>query len=652
MIEKRSKKIEFESDKKQLLHLLAHSLYSNDEVFLRELISNSADAVDKFNYLAKNDDGLYEGDADLAIWIEYDKDKHTLTIKDNGIGMDYDEVITNLGTIAKSGTAEFLQKFGDSGKEDRGSLIGQFGVGFYSAFVVADKVILTTRRAGKPESEAVKWSSDGQGEYEISQITHAGRGTSVELHLREDKHEFLEDWRLKNIISKYSDHIGVPIKMWKTEKVEQEEGKDKDQDKKEEVEVKVEEVVNQASALWTLSKQDISDEQYKEFYKHISHDFNEPMNWSHNRIEGKLNYTTLLYLPTKAPFDLWNRDFQRGLKLYVQRVFIMDNADKLLPNYLRFVKGIVDSEDLPLNVSRELLQDSKVIETIKLGCVKRILSMLEDMAKNDVEKYQEFWKEFGAVIKEGAAEDFANQDRIAKLLRFSTTKTDESKQTVSLADYCSRMDKDQENIYFIIADSFNSAKNSPHLELFRRKGIEVILFSERVDEWLISRLTEFDGKKLKSIAKGDIDLGKLEAEDEKKELDRYEKDYADVVKQAKEILASKVQDVRLTSRLTDSPACVVSNENEVSANLKRMLKDAGQEMPDTKPILELNPAHPMIINLKSEQSDSRFKEWCQIFLDQAILAEGGHLDDPASFVKSINMMMSGQEQASETATEK
>lgn len=620
----------FQTEVKQLLNLMINSLYSNKEIFLRELISNAADAADKLRFEALSDDALYEEDGDLNIRVDFDKEARTITITDNGIGMTREEVINNIGTIARSGTKAFFgQLTGDQAKDSQ--LIGQFGVGFYSAFIVADKVTLKTRRAGTTKEHGVLWESAGEGEFNIETIEKATRGTEVTLHLREDEDEFLNGWRLRNVIRKYSDHINLPIIMQK-EPVPDEEG-NIDESKVED------ETVNKATALWTLSKNDITDEQYKEFYKQIAHDFQDPLSWSHNKVEGNTEYTSLLYIPSKAPFDLWDRDRMHGIKLYVKRVFIMEDSEQLMPRYLRFIRGVIDTNDLPLNVSREILQSSKVIDTIRAASVKKILSELNKMANNEPEQYAEFWKEFGQVIKEGPGEDFANKEALAKLLRFASTETGNADQTVSLEDYVSRMKDKQDKIFYITAESYAAAKNSPHLEVFRKKGIEVLLLTDRVDEWLVNSLTDFDGKHLQSVAKGDLDLGELEDEEEKKAHEEVEKNFEDLVERVKKTLDEKVKDVRITHRLTDSPACLVADHYDMSGNLERMLKAAGQQVSASKPILELNPEHPMVAKLKDEQNDEQFSDWTSIIFDQALLAEGGQLEDPASFVKKLNAML-------------
>jgi len=621
----------FETEVKQLLHLMIHSLYSNKEIFLRELVSNASDACDKLRFEALSDDALYEGDNDLNIHVAFDKDARTVTIRDNGIGMSRDEVIQNLGTIAKSGTRAFLEQLSGDQKKDS-NLIGQFGVGFYSSFIIADKVSVTTRRAGLTAEHGVRWESAGEGEYSLENVECPQRGTEIVLHLREGEDEFADGWRLRSIIRKYSDHITLPIMMAKEEPPAADE-KDKD-----ETVIPEEETVNKASALWARPKNEISEEEYGEFYKHVSHDWEEPLAWSHNKVEGKLEYTSLLYVPKNAPFDLWDRERRNGIKLYVRRVFIMDDAEHLMPNYLRFVRGVIDSNDLPLNVSREILQHNKITDTMRGASVKKVLGLLDGIAKNEPEKYTEFWKQFGKVIKEGPGEDFANREQIAGLLRFASTHNDSEEQNVSLADYISRMKEGQEAIYYITADSFAAAKNSPHLEIFRKKGIEVILMYDRVDEWLSSSLTEFDGKQLKSVTKGALDLGELEDEEEKKQQEAVAKDFEDLVKQVQETLGDKVKEVRITHRLTNSPACLVTEEGEMSANLERILKSVGQEAPTIKPIMELNPEHPLVGKLKGEEGE-RFEDLTDILFDQALLAEGGTLEDPASFVAKLNKML-------------
>ncbi|MDB5747613.1 MAG: molecular chaperone HtpG [Massilia sp.] len=624
----------FQAEVKQLLQLMIHSLYSNKEIFLRELISNASDAADKLRFEAINNDALYGDDHELKIRVTFDKDARTITISDNGIGMSRDEVISHLGTIAKSGTKEFFSKLSGDQQADA-ALIGQFGVGFYSGFIVAEKIIVNTRRAGAFVSDGVRWESAGEGDYSIESIEKQGRGTDVILHLRAGEEELLSSWKLKSIIRKYSDHISLPIVMQKEEWEEEK----KQTLMKDEVET-----INQASALWARNRADVTKEQYDEFYKHVSHDFQEPLAYTHNRVEGRSEYTQLLYVPSHAPFDLWDRNKRGGIKLYVKRVFIMDDAEQLMPTYLRFVKGVIDSSDLPLNVSREILQESRDVRVIREGSTKRVLGMLEEMANADElevkARYATFWKEFGQVLKEGIGEDATNKERIAKLLRFASTANENDEQTTSFTDYVARMKEGQDKIYYVAADNFNAAKNSPHLEIFRKKGVEVLLMTDRVDEWMLSFLTEFEGKELASVAKGGLDLGKLEDEAEKKEHEETETQYKELVEQMKGALADKAKDVRVTFRLTDSPACLVADEHELSANLVRMLKAAGQNAPESKPILEINPNHPLVTRLKYEDATGgRFADWSHILFDQAMLAEGGSLADPASFVKRLNEML-------------
>jgi len=615
----------FQAEVKQLLHLMIHSLYSNREIFLRELISNAADACDKLRFEALHNAALLEDDGDFKIRVEYDKEARTITVSDNGIGMNRDEVISNLGTIAKSGTREFFASLtGDQQKDAH--LIGQFGVGFYSSFIVADKVTVRTRRAGEKPDQGVEWVSDGGGEFSVAMIEKPARGTEITLHLRPDQDELLSAWRLKSIIRKYSDHIVQPILM---RKEEWRDGK--------EVKTDEWETVNQASALWAKPKQEIGADDYKAFYKHVAHDYDDPLAWVHAKVEGKQEYTLLLYLPAHAPFDLWDRHARHGIKLYVRRVFIMDDAEQLMPLYLRFVRGVVDSADLPLNVSREILQESKDIEAIRKGCTAKALGLLADLAENDKEKYAQFWREFGRVLKEGIGEDFANQEKIAKLLRFASTRLDTPEETVSLDDYVARMQEGQEKIYYVTAESFNAAKNSPHLEIFRKKGIEVLLLSDRVDEWVVAHLSEFAGKPLVSVAKGGLDLGKLEDESEKQEKEKEASEFKALCEKIAKALGERVKEVRITHRLTDSPACLVADERDISGNLARILKAAGQKAPLAKPILEINPKHPVVLRLKSEEA--KFDDWAAVLFDQALLAEGGSLDDPATFVKRINDLM-------------
>ncbi|MGO4376899.1 molecular chaperone HtpG [Pseudoduganella sp. RAF19] len=624
----------FQAEVKQLLQLMIHSLYSNKEIFLRELISNASDAADKLRFEAINNDALYGNDHELKIKVSFNKDARTITISDNGIGMSRDEAIAHLGTIAKSGTKEFFGRLSGDQQKDA-ALIGQFGVGFYSGFIVADKITVESRRAGLDANQGVRWESGGEGDYTVEDIEKTGRGTDIILHLREGEDELLSAWKLKNIIRKYSDHISLPIQMQKEEW---------DEEKKENVLKDELETINQASALWARNKNDITPEQYDEFYKHVSHDFAAPLTHTHNRVEGRSEYTQLLYIPAKAPFDLWDRNKRGGIKLYVKRVFIMDDAEQLMPTYLRFVKGVIDSADLPLNVSREILQESRDVKAIREGSTKRVIGMLEELANSDEQekkdKYNTFWTEFGQVLKEGVGEDFTNKDRLAKLLRFATTNNDSAEQTVSFEEYVGRMKEGQDKIYYVTADSYTAAKNSPHLEIFRKKGVEVILMADRVDEWMMSFLTEFEGKELVSVAKGGLDLGQMEDEAEKKQHEETETEYKDLVAKMKEALGDQAKDVRVTFRLTDSPACLVTDEHELSGNLLRMLKAAGQNAPESKPILEINPNHPLVTRLKYEDAaGTKFKDWAHILFDQAMLAEGGTLSDPAAFVKRLNEML-------------
>lgn len=612
----------FQSEVKQLLHLMIHSLYSNKEIFLRELISNASDAADKLRFRALSDASLYEGDGELRVRLSVDKDKRTLTLSDNGIGMRRDEVIENLGTIAKSGTKSFLESLGSDQAKDS-QLIGQFGVGFYSAFIVADKVSVRTRAAGAAADEGVFWESAGEGEYTLADITKADRGTEITLHLREGEDEFLDAWRVRSIIGKYSDHIALPVEI---------------ESKDEESGTTTWEKINKAQALWTRNKSEISDEEYNEFYKHIAHDFSDPAIWSHNRVEGKQEYTSLLYIPSRAPFDMWNRDHKHGLKLYVQRVFIMDDAEQFMPNYLRFVRGLIDSSDLPLNVSREILQDSRVTQTLRGALTKRTLQMLEKLAKDDAEKYQTFWKEFGLVLKEGPAEDSANQEAIAKLLRFASTYNDSAEQNVSLEAYVGRMVEGQDKIYYITADSYAAAKSSPHLELFRKKGIEVLLLSDRIDEWMMSYLTEFDGKAFQSVSKADESLSKL-ADEESEEQKEAEKALEPFVDRVKTLLGDRVKEVRLTHRLTDTPAIVTTDANEMSTQMAKLFAAAGQAVPEVKYIFEINPDHQLVKRVADTQDDARFGEWVELLLDQALLAERGTLDDPNQFIRRMNQLL-------------
>lgn len=631
-VEAHKETMEFQAEVSQVLNLVIRSLYSNKEIFLRELISNASDAAEKLRFEALSDDALYEDDPDLKIRVWADQDAGTLTVSDNGIGMSRQEVMDTIGTIASSGTKKFLENL--SGDETSDSqLIGQFGVGFYSAFIVADKVTLTTRRAGMEPEHGVRWESDGEGSYSIETLEKASRGTEVTLHLREDDKEFLDGWRLRQIINKFSDHLAIPIEMPK-EMPSEEEEETKDQDKEIEWEQ-----VNKGVALWMRNKSDITDEEYKDFYKSISHDFEDPLEWSHNRVEGTNEYTSLLYIPSRAPFDLWDREQKHGVKLYVRRVFIMDEADKLMPHYLRFVKGVVDSDDLPLNVSRELLQHNRKIDTIRSANVKRILGLLEKMAKNDAEKYQKFWTEFGKVLKEGPAEDFSNKERIAGLFRFASTKSEGDDEMVSLDEYIERMAEKQEKIYYITADTLAAARNSPHLEIFKKKDIEVLLMTDRVDEWLMSHLTEYKGKTFQSVTKGQLDLGELEDEEDKEEQKKAEKEHKKLLKGIRKALGEKIKEVRVSSRLVDSPACLVVDDYDMSQNLARVLQQLGQDAPMPTPIMELNVEHPLVGRLEQEDDKSRYAELANLLYDQALLAEGGQLEDPAGFVHRLNRLM-------------
>ncbi len=619
----------FQAEVKQLLDLMIHSLYSNKEIFLRELVSNASDAADKLRFEAIADPALYADDPELNISVSFDKAARTITIADNGIGMSRDEVIANIGTIAKSGTREFFQALtGDQAKD--ANLIGQFGVGFYSAFIVADRVTLETRRAGLDTAQGVRWESAGGGEYTLEPIARPARGTSVTLHLRAGEDDFLSGWKLREVLRRYSDHITLPIVMKKEQW---------DEAKGEQVSTDQDEQVNQASALWARPKTEITREQYEAFYQHVAHDHEAPLAWTHARVEGRQEYTQLLFIPARAPFDLWDRDHRRGVKLYVRRVFIMDDAEQLLPAYLRFVRGVIDSADLPLNVSREILQQSRDVEAIRNGSVKKILGLLEELATAEADKYTGFWSEFGRVLKEGVGEDFANRERIAKLLRFASTHLDTEAQGVSFTDYIGRMKEGQDRIYFITADTFAAARNSPHLEVFRKKGVEVLLLSDRIDEWVVSHLTEIDGKALQSVAKGDLDLGPLEDEAEKAAQQQSAEEFKDLIERIGRALGGQTREVRVTHRLTDSPACLVADQHGMGNNLERLLKAAGQKVPDSKPVLEINPAHPLVQRLKAEAAGTRFDDWSRILFDQALLAEGGQLEDPGTFVKRINSLL-------------
>lgn len=619
----------FQTEAKQLLHLMIHSLYSNKEIFLRELISNASDAIDKVRFQSLSNPGLVGEDVNYNIRVDLDKDASTVTITDNGIGMSRDDAIANLGTIAKSGTSQFFDSLtGDQQKDAQ--LIGQFGVGFYSSFIVADNVVVESRSAAQAPEDGVRWSSAGEGDFEVETITREDRGTSIILHIKPEEEEFLDSWRVRSVIKKYADHISVPVIM-KGEAMPPAEG--------EEAQEPEDETVNTAKALWTRSRSDVSDDEYHEFYKHVSHDYQEPLVWSHNKVEGKLDYTSLVYIPSKAPFDMWQREAPRGLKLYVQRVFIMDEAEQFLPLYLRFVKGIVDSNDLSLNVSREILQKDPAIDSMRSALTKRVLDSLEKLAKNDSEKYQSFWSEFGQVMKEGPAEDQNNKEKVANLLRFATTQGDSEVQDQSLQDYIARMKEGQDKIYYVAADNYSTAKNSPHLEVFKQKDIEVLLLSDRIDEWLMSHLMEHEGKQLQDVTKGSLDLGDLEGEEEKQEQEKIEEDFKELVERIKDVVGEKVEEVRITHRLTDSPACLVVNDDEMGMQMRRILESAGQEVPATKRIFELNPKHPLVEKLKAEQDSERFSDLTLVLFDQSMLAEGGQLDEPSSYVQRLNNLL-------------
>ncbi len=627
----------FQTEAKQLLQLMIHSLYSNKEIFIRELISNASDASDKLRFEALSDSSLYEDDPDLQIKITFDKDNKTISIADNGIGMTKDDVISHLGTIARSGTAEFLSNLsGDQQKDSQ--LIGQFGVGFYSAFIVANRVEVLTRRAGTSASEGVHWESEGEADFSVEKIEKADRGTTIILHLRDEDVEFADDWRIRSIVKKYSDHISLPVLMEK-QAAPAEEPEEGSAEKTDEIEVPEFETVNDATALWTRSRTEVSEEEYNEFYKHVSHDFQNPLTLSHNKVEGKLEYTSLLYVPAKAPFDMWNRDVTRGLKLYVQRTFIMDDAEQFLPMYLRFIKGVVDSNDLSLNVSREILQQDPAVDSMKSALTKRVLDMLSKMAKNEAEQYQAFWQEFGQVLKEGPAEDFANKEKIAKLFRFSSTHNDKDDQNQSLEDYVARMKEGQDKIYYVAAENFTTGNNSPHLEVFRKKGIEVLVLFDRVDEWLMGHMMDFDGKQFQDVGKGQLDLGDLEDEADKKEKEKLESENVDLIERVKKVLTDKVEEVRVTNRLTESPACLVVGEGDMGAQMRRIMEQAGQAMPESKPILELNPEHSLVKKLDQESNEERFNDLVEILFDQSTLAEGGQLADPAAYVHRLNKLI-------------
>ncbi|NMT65095.1 molecular chaperone HtpG [Marinobacter orientalis] len=623
-VESQKETLGFQTEVKQLLNLMIHSLYSNKEIFLRELISNASDAEDKLRFAALKDDSLFENDPELKIRLDYDAEKNTVTLSDNGIGMTRDDVVQNLGTIARSGTAEFLQQLSGDEKKDS-KLIGQFGVGFYSSFIVADAVEVYTRRAGAPVEEGVHWESKGDGEFTIENVDLDERGTTIVLHLKDDAREFADGSRLRNLVKKYSDHISFPVMMKSESGEEGEKGEY--------------ETVNDATALWTLSRSEIKDEEYKEFYKHISHDFEDPLTWSHNKVEGKLDYTSLLYIPGRAPFDLYNREAPRGLKLYVQRVFIMDDAEQFLPLYLRFTKGVIDSNDLSLNVSREILQNDSTVDSIRTAVTKRVLDMLSKLAKKEPEKYQQFWNEFGTVMKEGPAEDFSNREKIGGLLRFASTHTGDEAQTVSLDDYIGRMKEGQSKIYYITADNFMAAKSSPHLEVFRKKGVEVLILSDRIDEWMMGYLNEYDGKQFQDVARGELDLGDVETEEDKKHQEEATKEHKDLLERIKNALSDRVQDVRVTNRLTDSPACLVVGDFDMGAQMKKIMEAAGQKVPDSKPIFEINVDHPLVQRLESEQGEERFKELSAVLLDQATLASGEQLEDPGAYVSRLNRLL-------------
>jgi molecular chaperone HtpG len=637
----------FQTEVKQLLQLMIHSLYSNKEIFLRELVSNAADAADKLRFKALSDNALYENDGDLRVRVSCDKDNKTVTISDNGVGMNHDDVIEHLGTIAKSGTAEFFSQLsGDQASDSQ--LIGQFGVGFYSAFIVADKVTVRSRKAGDLTENGVEWVSAGEGEFTTAKIDKANRGTDIILHLKDEESEYADDWRLKSIVTKYSDHISVSVEMLTAEvaaidavaEVKDDEGNITTPAVEAKDAIPAQwDAVNKATALWTREKADVSDDEYKEFYKHVSHDFGDPLLWEHNKVEGKTEYTSLLYIPTKAPFDMYNREKQHGLKLFVQRVFIMDDAEQFMPTYLRFVKGLLDSNDLPLNVSREILQDNKITQAIRKGCTKRVIKMLEKLAKNDVEQYQSFWDEFGQVLKEGPAEDESNKEQVAGLLRFASTNEDQPVQSQSLASYIEHMKDGQDKIYYVVADSFEAAKNSPHLEVFRKKGIEVLLMSDRIDEWLVSHLTEFDGKQLQSVTRGGLDLGDMDDAETKEAQEKLEKEYDSVVKRIKASLEGKVKEVKLSQRLTDSPACIVADENDMSSQMAKLMASVGQEVPDALPIFEINGEHALVKHVADEQDDEKFGQWVEVLFEQAMLAERGSLKDPATFVARLNKLM-------------
>ncbi len=636
-VEAKKETLGFQSEAKQLLHLMIHSLYSNKEIFLRELISNASDAIDKLRFESLSNAELLGDDTDLQIRIEIDADAKTITVTDNGIGMSREDLISHLGTIAKSGTSQFLESLtGDQQKDAQ--LIGQFGVGFYSSFIVADQVVVESRAASEGAESATRWTSSGEADFDVESIERDERGTSVTLHLKSDESEFLDNWRIKNTVKKYADHISVPVLMLEEPMPEVDEESDDSDDEASQPEAEFQ-AINTAQALWSRSRSEITDEEYQEFYKHVSHDFQDALSWSHNRVEGKLDYTSLIYIPSKAPFDMWQREAPRGLKLYVQRVFIMDEAEQFLPLYLRFVKGVVDSNDLSLNVSREILQKDPAIETMRNALTKRVLDSLEKLAKKDEEKYQAFWDEFGQVLKEGPAEDFANREKVAQLLRFSTTEGDSEIQDQGLTDYISRMKEGQDKIYFVVAENYHTAKNSPHLEVFTKKGIEVLLLNDRVDEWLMSHLMEFDGKQFQDVAKGALDLGDLEDSEEKEEKKKVEIEFKSLIDRIKEVVSEDVEEVRITHRLTDSPACLVVNDDEMGMQMRRILESAGQAVPNSKRIFEINPEHPLVAKLNDEPDMDRFKDLALVLYDQAQLAEGSHLEEPANYVQRLNKLL-------------
>ena len=631
-VEAQKETMEFQAEVQQLLKLMIHSMYSNKEIFVRELVSNASDACDKLRFEAIAKDDLYEGDGELKIRVSFDTEANTVTISDNGIGMDRDELVANIGTIASSGTKKFMEALSTEQVKDA-EMIGQFGVGFYSSFIVADKITVETRRAGTTKEDGHRWESDGEGSYSIENIEKETRGTDIILHLRDEDKEFADGFRLRNIIRKYSDHISLPIVMQKDVAPVADDAEEKVISEPED------ETVNSASALWARPKSEITEDEYKEFYKHISHDFEEPLKWMHNRVEGTQDYTSLLYIPKKAPFDLWDREQRKGIKLYVKRVFIMDDSEHLMPNYLRFVRGVIDSDDLPLNVSREILQQNKVIDKIRGASVKKVLGMLEKMAKNEPEEYAGFWETFGQVLKEGTIEDFTNKDKVAALLRFSSTETGTEEQNVSLADYIERMKDGQDKIYYIVAESHTAAKNSPHLELLKSKGLEVLLLSDRVDEWLVSHLTEFDGKQMVSVTRGDLDLGETDTKEEKEAHEKAQGDYKDVIEKMKEVLGADVKDIRMSSRLTDSPSCLIVDDQDMTAQMQQILQAAGQNVPTSQPILELNPDHTLVSQLKDKLETEDFSEWAHVLFDQAALTGGAEIKDMAAFVQRINKLL-------------